>query len=86
MGNKNVCSLLKWEIVLKSGDKKQNEMKLLGVSPKFVFPTKKRYEETGTVSDRSWCDSTSSYQKPTTDFNSKSQGIRISNLIGKIKN
>ncbi|RMZ99116.1 hypothetical protein BpHYR1_007016, partial [Brachionus plicatilis] len=38
----------------KSGDKKQNEIaKLLGVSPKYVSSTKKRYEETGSVSDRS---------------------------------
>ncbi|RMZ93390.1 disintegrin and metallo ase domain-containing 10-like [Brachionus plicatilis] len=46
----------KWQIVglLKSGDKKQNEIaKLLGVSPKCVSSTKKRYEDTGSVSDRS---------------------------------
>ncbi|RNA27966.1 hypothetical protein BpHYR1_054177, partial [Brachionus plicatilis] len=37
MGKKNVSSPQKWQIVglLKSGDKKQNEIaKLLGVSPK----------------------------------------------------
>ncbi|RNA34249.1 hypothetical protein BpHYR1_007010 [Brachionus plicatilis] len=35
-------------------DKKQNEKaKLLGISPKCVSSTKKRYEETGSVSDRS---------------------------------
>ena len=56
MGKKIVSSPLKWQIVglLKSGDKKQNEIaQLLGVSPKCVSSTKKRYEETGTVSDRS---------------------------------
>ncbi|RNA20478.1 hypothetical protein BpHYR1_002398 [Brachionus plicatilis] len=50
MGKKNVSSPQKWQIVglLKSGDKKQNEIaKLLGVSPKCVSSTKKRYEETG---------------------------------------
>ncbi|RNA16741.1 hypothetical protein BpHYR1_015960 [Brachionus plicatilis] len=40
--------------LLKSGDKKQNEIaKLFGVSPKCVSSTKKRDEETGSVSDRS---------------------------------
>ena len=40
--------------LLKSEDKKQNEIaNMLGVSPKCVSSTKKRYEETGTVSDRS---------------------------------
>ncbi|CAF0915392.1 unnamed protein product [Brachionus calyciflorus] len=56
MGKKSVSSPLKWQIIglLKSGDKKQNAIaKLLGVSPKCVSSTKKRYEETGTVSDRS---------------------------------
>ncbi|RNA40056.1 Homeodomain-like DNA binding domain-containing transcription [Brachionus plicatilis] len=81
-----------------SGDKKQNEIaKLLGVSPKCVFSTKKRYEETGSVSDRSRSgrprkltlrdenyifreirkDPTSSYQELATDFNSKTQAVRI---------
>ncbi|RNA42025.1 chitinase 4-like [Brachionus plicatilis] len=91
-----------WQIVglLKSGDKKQNEIaKLLGVSPKSVSSTKKRYEETGSVSDRSRSGGpqkltsrdenyifreirkypTSSYQKLATDFNSKTQAVRISN-------
>ena len=100
-GKKNVSSPQKWQIVglLKSGDKKQNEIaKLLGVSPKCVSSTKKRYEETGSVSDRSRSgrprkltfrdenyifreirkDPTSSYQKLATDFNSKTQGVRIS--------
>ncbi|RMZ94658.1 hypothetical protein BpHYR1_050796 [Brachionus plicatilis] len=70
----------KWQIVglLKSGDKKQNEIaKLLGVSPKCVSSTKKLYEETGSVSDRSRSDPTSSYQKLATDFDSKTQGVRI---------
>ena len=56
MGKKNVSSPLKWQIVglLKSGDKKQNEIaNMLGVSQKCVYSKKKRYEETGTVSDRS---------------------------------
>ncbi|RNA36036.1 hypothetical protein BpHYR1_009669 [Brachionus plicatilis] len=51
-----VSSPLKWQIVglLKSGDKKQNEIaNMLGESPKCVSSTKKRYQETGTVSDRS---------------------------------
>ena len=40
--------------MLKSGDKKQNEIaNMLGVSPKCVSSKIKRYEETGTVSDRS---------------------------------
>lgn len=101
MGKKNVSIPLKWQIVglLKSGDKKQNEIaKLLGVSPKCVSSTKKRYEETGSVSDRSRSgrprklsfrdenyifreirkDPTLSYQKLATDFNSKTQGVRIS--------
>ena len=101
MGKKNVSSPLKLQIVglLKSGDKKQNEIaNMLGVSPKCVSSTKKRYEETGTVSDRSRSgrprnltfrdenyifreirkDPTSSYQKLATDFNSKTQGVRIS--------
>ena len=63
-----------------------------------VSSTKKRYEETGPVSDRSRSgrprkftfrdenyifreirkDPTSSYQKLATDFNSKTQGFRIS--------
>ncbi|RNA23863.1 hypothetical protein BpHYR1_043282 [Brachionus plicatilis] len=69
------------------------------VSPKCVSSTKKRYEETGTVSDRSRSgrprkltlrdknyifreirkDPTSSDQKLATDFNSKTQAVRISN-------
>ncbi|RNA31641.1 hypothetical protein BpHYR1_045906 [Brachionus plicatilis] len=72
--------------------------KLLGVFPKCVASTKKRYEETGTVSDRSRSgrprkltlrdknyifreirkDPTSSYQKLATDFNSRTQAVRIS--------
>ncbi|RNA19634.1 Homeodomain-like DNA binding domain-containing transcription factor, partial [Brachionus plicatilis] len=76
----------------------QNEIaKLLGVSPKCVSSTKKRYEETGTVSDRSRSGRprkltlrdesyifreirkypSSSYQKLYTDFNSKTQAVRI---------
>nr|QNH67894.1 ATP-binding cassette transporter subfamily D member 4 [Brachionus rotundiformis] len=46
---KKVSSPLKWQIVglLKSRDKKQNEIaNMLGVSPKCVSSTKKRYEET----------------------------------------
>ncbi|RNA03931.1 hypothetical protein BpHYR1_034044 [Brachionus plicatilis] len=79
----------------------QNEKaKLSGVSPKCGSSTKKRYEETGSVSDRSrsgrpWKltlrdenyifreirkDPTSSYQKLVTDFNSKTQEVRISNI------
>ncbi|RNA23885.1 hypothetical protein BpHYR1_043779 [Brachionus plicatilis] len=45
----------KWQIdgLLKSVDKKQNEIaKLLGVSPKCVFSNKKRYQKTGSISDR----------------------------------
>ncbi|RNA39496.1 hypothetical protein BpHYR1_003305 [Brachionus plicatilis] len=78
---------------------KSLEIRLSGVSPKCVSSTKKRYEETGTVSDRSRSgrprkltlrdenyifreirnDPTSSYQKLATDFNSKTQAVRISN-------
>ncbi|RNA08427.1 hypothetical protein BpHYR1_007925 [Brachionus plicatilis] len=78
---------------------RQNEIaKLSGVSPKCGSSTKKRYEETGSVSDRSrsgrlWKltlrdenyifreirkDPTSSYQKLSTDFNFKTQAVRIS--------